>query len=71
MPDIRALNRRRAEAAAIVQTLGHANQPADLDERLKADARYRLAQDALSRAENEYQTALAVLSTEELAALAK
>ena len=68
--DIHALNRRRAEAAELVRALGYANQPTKYEDRVAADARYRLATDAHRRAESEYQAALNSLSTEELAALA-
>ena len=71
MADIHELNRKRAEAAEVVQALGYANQPVDLEDRLKADVRYRLAADAHHRAEGEYQDALAKLSTDELLAMAK
>ncbi len=71
MADIHELNRRRAETAEVVQALGYANQPVDLDDRLRADVRYRLATDAHRRAESEYQDALAKLSTDELLAMAK
>ena len=44
--------------------------PTKTEDRLKADAAYRLAEDAWHRAEVEYRTALAALSTDELVALA-
>lgn len=71
MPTIHELNQRRAETAMVVQNLGMANQPVDYDDRLKADARYRLAMDANRRAEQDYSTALAAMSSEDLIALAK
>lgn len=71
MTDINELNSRRAKAALHVEILGYANQPSDLEDRLKADARYRLAEDAHQRAEREYQDAIARLSTDELIELTK
>jgi hypothetical protein len=47
------------------------NVPLDYEERLKADARYRLAADANHSAESDYQNAINALSSEELLALAK
>jgi hypothetical protein len=71
MPTIQELNERRAETALTVQMLGMVNQPLDYQERLKADARYRLALDANHRAESDYRMALAAMSSEELIALAQ
>lgn len=70
MPTIRELNQRRSEAALWVKMLGMVNQPIDYEERLKLDARYRLAMDASQRAEREYNAALAAMSSEYLIALA-
>ncbi len=67
--DIYELNKRRAEAQAHVYYLGMMNQPVDPDKRIAADAAYRLATDALMRAEVDYQRALASMTTEELIAL--
>lgn len=71
MPTIHELNERRAAAALSVQMLGMVNQPLDYAERLKLDARYKLAIDALMRAEQDYNVALALMPSEELLALAK
>jgi hypothetical protein len=71
MPNIEELNLRRAETALTLQMLGMVNQPIDHAERLKLDARYRLAKDANYRAEQDYSAALAALSTEDLIALTK
>ncbi len=71
MPSIQELNERRAAAALTVQMLGTVNVPTDYDERLKLDARYRLAVDASQRAERDYQSALNAMSSDELLALAK
>lgn len=67
---IQELNERRAAAAFRLQCLGMANTPTKTEDRLKSDAAYRLAEDAWHRAEVEYRTALATLSTDELMALA-
>ena len=71
MFDIYELNRRRAEALVLVQALGLANTPFTLEGRVKADAQYRLAQDAWLAAEREYRRAIDGLSAEELRELVK
>jgi len=71
MSDINKLNQRRAEALEIYKTLGMANVPTDYSERVKQDARYRLALDAYWRAEGDYQKALDAMTTDELIAIAK
>lgn len=68
--DIHELNRRRAKAQSLVTNLGMMNAPSSDEDRLKADARYRLASDALRRAETDYAVAIGRLSTEQLLALA-
>jgi hypothetical protein len=67
---IQELNERRAAAAFRLQCIGTANMPTKIEDRLKGDAAYRLAQDASQRAEKEYADALNALSTDELVALA-
>jgi hypothetical protein len=67
---IQELNERRASASFRLQCLGMANTPTKIEDRLKADAAYRLAEDAWYRAEVEYRTALAAISTDDLMALA-
>lgn len=68
--DIRALNERRTRCAARCASLGRMNMPSDPDERLAADAAYKLAQDAWLKAEQEYQRAISTLSAEEMKRLA-
>lgn len=70
MPTIQELNERRAATSLAVKTLGLMNMPLDYSERLKLDARFRLALDAQQRAEQDYRTALAAMTSEELLALA-
>lgn len=71
MPTIQELNQRRAATSLNVQMLGMVNQPIDYEERLKLDARYKLALDAHQRAESDYRAAIAAMSSEDLIALAK
>ena len=70
MTDIHALNERRAKARAHIEALQIMNVPEPPEERLKADARRRLAFDAWEAAEHDYAVAIRRLSTEELLLLA-
>ncbi len=69
MTRLETLNIARIEAGNLVQALGVMNTPIKADDRLKADARYRLARESLRRAESDYQDELARTSNEELARL--
>lgn len=70
MATIQELNEKRAATALVVQSLGMMNVSTDYAERLKQDARYRLARDANMLAERDYSDALAAMSSDELIALA-
>lgn len=71
MTELERLNLLRAECQQRLSYLAMMNMPSEPKERLQFDARYRLAQDALSRAETEYRLALGALSTVELIELTK
>jgi hypothetical protein len=68
---IQELAKRRAEAQDHVNALGMMGTPSDLAARVASDARYRLAQDALARADREYRAAINALTTEQLIDLSK
>jgi hypothetical protein len=71
MTDIYELNRKRAEAAETLSNLAQMNTPTKYEERMAANAAYRLALDASTRAEADYREAMNRLSTDELIALTK
>jgi hypothetical protein len=65
------LSKKRAQAAIAVEALGRQNTSGlTPEEDLASRARYRLAQDALDKAEADYRAAIKDLSTDELAELA-
>ena len=68
--NLQKLNERRCAAQLRMNNLGVINVPTDADEKLKANARYRLAVDASMRAEQEYYSALYNTPTAELMAIA-
>lgn len=62
------LGKKRAQAAIAVEALGMQNAYGKtVEEDLAARARYRLAQDALAKAEADYRDAIKYLSADELA----
>ena len=65
------LARRRTEAQMYVAALGVRNTPTNYEDRIKTDIQYRLAMDALNRAEADYAAALSGLTSAELQALAQ
>lgn len=67
--NIRELNERRANSRLLMEALSMMNVPSDPEERLRADARYRLACDAYERTEREFQQAINALSTDDLVRL--
>lgn len=67
--NIHELARQRAAAEIVVQELGLMNTSPDYETRLKQDAAYRLARDALAKAQSDYSSAIANLSAAELSAL--
>ena len=69
--NIHELNERRAKADLLMRCLGMANQSTNIEDRLKADARFRLALDVSQRANEDYQRAISALSTDELIVLTK
>ena len=64
--EIRRLNSDRANAALVLFGIGQQNMPVEHDEKIKADCRYRLAQDAWLKAELAYRSAVDALSHSEL-----
>lgn len=65
------LGKKRAQAAIAVEALGMQNgYGMTVEEDLAARARYRLAQDALAKADADYRAAIKSLSADELAELA-
>lgn len=71
MTDIMALAIERARCKAAATALGLANRPTEAEAMLRADARYKLAQDAFDKADTIYRHAIIGLSPQELLALAE
>lgn len=71
MTDIVELARNRAAAAEVVRALGQVNAYGRTpEEQVAASARYRLAADALMKANQEYEDGIASMSADDLRKLA-
>lgn len=68
--NVKELAEKFATAKLLVEMLGQANQPWDVNERIKQDARYELAKAAHVAAELDYREAIKGLSAAELSELA-
>lgn len=68
---IKQLAEKRAAASEYVLALGMMNAGNTLEERIARDAQYRLAQDALAKAESEYRNAMDKLSADDLTELVR
>lgn len=71
MQDLIFLAEKVAEAQLRVDSLGMANTPVDVTERIKMDARYKIAQANLESANKVYQECLNSKTPEELSTIAK
>jgi len=68
---IKRLAEQRAKAAHLVSCLMLLNTPTGYEERVAADARFKLAEDALDKADAKYREALSNVSASDLLLLAQ
>ena len=68
---IQELAAQLAEAEFRVRMLGEMCQPTKYEDRLKADARFRLANDALDKARHEYGHVMSKMTASQLLELSK